>query len=112
MTYRTLLIAIISIFSIGCAPPKVERKIQGPSQAPSGEEEKIREAVKAAGVKNRVAAIIDNGNQYWTCTIEPDGVDPKTGAPPPSRPIPEQVLVEKKTYKVTRLSNPRQRPET
>ncbi len=113
------LLALLALFAIcmnGCNQgPPVKKYEDGSdqikkSESGGGEEEKIRAAVKAAGVKNKVAAIIDNGNNTWTCTIEPDGVGPN-GEPPPGRPIPEQVLVEKGTFKVTRGMGGRGRKE-
>ena len=97
---RRLLVLSLLTFAVGCEQKPTQREIKPLDAAPEAEQSKIHEAVAAAGIKNRVLVIKDAGDQ-WVCTIAPDGTGPK-GEPPPGRPIPEEVMVHKTSYKVTR----------
>jgi hypothetical protein len=109
MTRRFLTLSLLAL-AVGCEQKPTQRELKPLDAAPQAEQSKIQEAVTAAGIKNPVLVIKDAGDQ-WVCTIAPDGTGPK-GEPPPGRPIPEEVMVHKTTYKVTRTAQAPGRKES
>jgi hypothetical protein len=99
------LVAALTLLGCGGDPAAKTTNTVTPELAAGGDMEKIKEALKKAGIKNPPSAVFDQDEKNWSVTITPDGVGPN-GEPPPGRPIPERVIVSKVDFSVTRGQNP------
>jgi len=98
-----LVLAFSSL--IGCGGDQVKpQPVDLKGAASTGEQDKIREALQKAGITKEIGTIVDGGDD-WLVTLKLDGLGPN-GEPPPGRPIPDKALVNKKSFDVTKLSNP------
>jgi hypothetical protein len=97
-----LLVGLASWTGCGASAGPTQKK-EEPFAAASeeGELEKIKAALIKAGIKNPPAAVLEGEKDEWVVVITPDGVGPN-GEPPPGRPIPLRVIVNKKTFEVTK----------
>ena len=86
---------------VGCTQGPTQTKID-PLAGASGDLDKIKDALKKAGVTKEIAAVNDLGDN-WRVTLQLDGIGPN-GEPPPGRPLPTLVMVEKSSMKVTVLN--------
>jgi hypothetical protein len=94
---------------VGCGSPTPTQTKETPMGDTSvAEQDKIKEALVKAGIKNPPAAVLENDKDTWVVVITPDGVGPN-GEPPPGRPIPLRVLVNKHTFEVTKQGDPNQK---
>ena len=108
MNIRSLGVILTGVaFLHGCGGETPKPNTVTAMSAASGHEEKIKEALKKAGIKNPPSAIFDADDSTWTVVITPDGVGPN-GEAPPGRPIPERCSVDKTTFEVKRQANPNQ----
>jgi hypothetical protein len=85
----------------GCGPQVTQREVDPLGQATVGEQDKIKEALKKAGIDRDIVAIIDTG-ESWLVTLQFAGGPQPAG----SRMIPDKASVNKKTYEVTKMDAP------
>ena len=93
--------AAATVLCIGCGPEVRPQQFDPLGGVQTASQDKIKEALKKAGITKEVAAINDMENE-WLVTLRNEK---KAGDDATTRPIPERATVNKSTFEV-KIMNP------